>query len=215
MTNSLKDIDTLIFDFDGTIADTLKLGIKVSNQLANKYGYKRIESDKALEEYRNLSTKNALKKAGVKTINLPFIANSFRTHMAERIDELKPIKAMPEAVKLLAENYKIGIVTSNSEKNTKQFLDTYQIDEYINYYSTGIHLLKKYRTINKLLKQHGITKDKVILIGDETRDVDASKKCGIPIISVSWGFHTPKILHEQQPDYLVHTPQELVQLLSA
>jgi phosphoglycolate phosphatase len=53
----------------------------------------------------------------------------------------------------------------------------------------------------------------VIYVGDEIRDIIAAHKCGIRIISVSWGFHTVDLLASKNPDYLVDNPRQIVQLM--
>ncbi|QSE96094.1 HAD-IA family hydrolase [Fulvivirga lutea] len=215
MPDKLKNIETIIFDFDGTIADTLELGIKISNQLSHKFRYKQIADKQDLDFYRNLSTQNAIKAIGISLVKLPFVASAFRKSLSKSIDQLHPFEGMVEVIKDLAENYKLGIVTSNSLQNTKTFLDNHGLTESFSYYSTGIRLFKKYRTINALIKEYELDPRQILLIGDETRDIEAAQQCGLPIVSVTWGFHTKKVLSSFHPDYLVDTPQELSALLTA
>ena len=77
MSTSISNIDTLIFDFDGTLADTMDLGIKISNTLAKKFGYKEIHSKEDLASYRNKKTEEALQAIGISRLKLPIIANKF------------------------------------------------------------------------------------------------------------------------------------------
>ncbi|MEQ8925504.1 MAG: HAD-IA family hydrolase [Fulvivirga sp.] len=213
MPDKLKNIETIIFDFDGTIADTLELGIKVANQLSHRYRYKQISNKEELEFYRNLSTQNAIKAIGISLVKLPFVASAFRKRLSKSIHELQPIPGINEVIKQLSVNYQLGIVTSNSRQNTMAFLNNQGLSDCFTYYSTGTRLFKKYHTIRSLLKSTKLDSAKVLLIGDETRDIEAAKKCGLPIISVAWGFHTEKVLRSYQPDYLIHEPHELITLL--
>jgi len=61
-----------------------------------------------------------------------------------------------------------------------------------------------------LLKKHKIKRNSVIYVGDETRDIDALKRIKIPIIAVSWGFNSRKILEQQDPTCLIDHPNQLL-----
>lgn len=213
MPRPLDHIDTIIFDFDGTIADTMSLGVAISNEISEKYRFKKIGSPEALNFYRNLPTRDALRAIGISLIKLPFVANAFRKRLAENIDSLKPVPHMPEVIRSLASQYRLGVVTSNSMENTVAFMKKYRMDDCISHYATGIRIFKKYATISKLVKKHRLSTDKILLVGDETRDVEAAKKAGLPVVSVLWGFHTRAVLQQYNPDYIIEHPDELMALL--
>lgn len=214
MPDNIKNIENIIFDFDGTIADTLELGIKISNQLAKKYKYKEINSTEQLQLLRNQSTQDALKSIGVSLLKLPFVAASFRKRLTKDIHLLSPIVGIGEVIKELSNQYNLGIVTSNSKINTELFLKSNQLDSYISYYSTGIHLFRKNSIIDSMIKKYNLKRETVLLVGDETRDVEAANKCNLPIISVGWGFHTTSLLSSYNPNYIIDRPEELLKLLN-
>jgi phosphoglycolate phosphatase len=214
LEESLKNIDTIIFDFDGTIADTLELGLKISNSLSEKFNFNKINSIEELEYFRNLSTQAAIKAIGISYIKLPFIAVSFRERLADSISELNPIKGIPEVLIKLSKHYQLSILTSNSEKNVVKFLKKHQLESYFSSYSTGISLFNKKRSIKALIKKHKIDSKKVLLIGDETRDIEAAKKCDLPIVSVTWGFHSKVILKSYNPTFLISEPNDLLDILN-
>lgn len=213
MTRAIEDIDTLIFDFDGTIADTMELGITISNTLAAKYGYKKIKDQEDLAHYRNQPTQDAIKAIGISLIKLPLIANSFRRRLSKHIHELKPFPGIVEIMPELSRNYKMGIITSNSMRNLEKFLTKFKIQNCFSFHATGISLFKKHTVINNLIKNESLQKKRVLLIGDETREIEAAKASGIAIASVTWGFHTAEILEDKTPDFIIHSPEELYSLL--
>lgn len=214
MNTSLQNISTIFFDFDGTIADTLELGVAVSNSIAEKYGYKKISDKQELELYRNLSTQKAIKTIGISYLKLPIVANAFRKELAKQVHKLKPIDGIKEVIKELSKSYKLGIVTSNSQENIENFLDRYEIKECFQYISTGIRLFQKNKTLKSILTTTDLEPNQVLLVGDETRDIEAAEKCGLTVISVSWGFHTRAVLEKFNPDYLIDHPNQLLDLLA-
>jgi len=213
MSNDLKHIKTIIFDFDGTIADTMKLGVEISNSLSDRFGYKKIRNNRELDFYRNQSTQEALKAIGISLVKLPFVARSFRQNLTKKLDELCPIEGISEVLSRLAQDYTLGIVTSNSEKNINLFLAKYGLDQYFQFRYTGIRLFNKSTSIKSLLKKYAFDKSSVLVIGDETRDIEAARKCQLTIVSVSWGFHTSDLLRKHCPDELVNKPKDLLNLL--
>ena len=55
--------------------------------------------------------------------------------------------------------------------------------------------------------------EEMVYIGDEIRDIKASKKAKVPVASVSWGFNSAESLAEAEPDHLLHHPEELHKLV--
>ena len=64
------------------------------------------------------------------------------------------------------------------------------------------------------MKVHSLSKREVIYIGDERRDIKASHKADIPIIAVTWGYNNKKMLAENNPDYLVSQPKEIISIVN-
>ncbi|HNP19383.1 MAG TPA: HAD-IA family hydrolase [Fulvivirga sp.] len=214
MKKGLENIETLIFDFDGTIADTLDLGHKIANSLSGKFKFKKINGKEELDYYRNMSTQEAIKAVGVSYLKLPFVAAAFKKRLAQNIDQLNPIDGIPEVIKELAKHYDLGILTSNSKSNVKDFLSKHGLTDCFQYIATDIGVFRKKRSILSMIKTYTIDARKTVLIGDETRDIEAAKKCELPIISVSWGFHTRDNLKSHEPNYIIDNPLELLTLLN-
>ncbi len=207
------DIDTLIFDFDGTIADTMELGIRISNALAPRFGYQQIESKEHLNSLRNKTTQEAIRAIGIAKYKIPLIASKFRKQLHRDIASLEAQQGVKSMIETLSPTYRMGIVSSNSSKNIQSFLSANDLTRHFLYFSTGISLFRKHVTLNQIIRKNSIRKEQVLLIGDETRDVEAAKKAGVAVVAVSWGFHSPEVLAASEPDFLIHSPEELIALL--
>jgi phosphoglycolate phosphatase len=68
-------------------------------------------------------------------------------------------------------------------------------------------------TINSYIKSHNLKRDETILIGDEHRDIIASKKSNIKIVSVTWGYDLEELLVTGRPDYLVKCPNQILNVI--
>jgi phosphoglycolate phosphatase len=51
--------------------------------------------------------------------------------------------------------------------------------------------------------------ERLIYVGDETRDIEAAKRAGAKSIAVAWGYNNAAILKRHNPDKLVFEPSEI------
>ena len=210
----MLDKKLIIFDFDGTIADTMELGLGIANLLASKYGYRKVAKEELLA-YRNLSTRDALKSVGISFLKLPFIARDFRRELHKRIELLKPIDGISQVItQLHLNNCVIGILTSNSTKNVTSFLEKNSMLEMFHFIHPQKNLFNKSKTLKSIVKNYQFQSYEVLYIADETRDIDAAKVSNIPIASVCWGLNTKKALMKHKPDYLIESPSMLLDIVS-
>ncbi|SFG97875.1 haloacid dehalogenase superfamily, subfamily IA, variant 1 with third motif having Dx(3-4)D or Dx(3-4)E [Desulfotomaculum arcticum] len=109
---------------------------------------------------------------------------------------------------------KISIVSSNSIENINEFLKNSEINVFDNVYSSG-SFFNKDRAIAHLMRKYNLNSREVIYIGDEIRDIIACKKSSVRIIAVSWGYDSKELLEKANPDYLVDSPAQIIELIKA
>src|SRR3954466_3928980 len=78
----------VIFDFDGTLADTLSWFNRVLNGVADRFGFQRIEDGEG-ETLRGLSAQEIIAHLDVPRWKLPLIARHMRKLAAEHRDEIR------------------------------------------------------------------------------------------------------------------------------
>lgn len=214
-------IKYIIFDFDGTIADTFQTILEIGNRLSIELGYgeKRKElglekiTKKDIEKMRNSMPKDLIKKYKFPMRKLPFVLKRIRQELNKKIAFVKPIKNIKNVLwKLKNNGYKMGILTSTSEENVRKFLKKNKLELFDFIYS-GSSIFGKHKVMKSLLKKQKLKRKEVIYVGDETRDIEAAKKAKVKIISVTWGFNTKQILKKQKPDFLIDKPKELMKIL--
>lgn len=206
-------ITTVIFDFDGTIADTFPLAAKILQDLSQTYGYHRL-SNKDLERLRDYSIREIFSHMHVPFYKLPFLTRDVKKALQQQRESFQPIMGISSVLKALkAYEYHLSIITSNNKSIVESFLKKHTIDIF-DYIYTGTSLFGKAQVIEGFLRKNQIPKEEAIYIGDEIRDVEAAKKVGIPIISVTWGLNSKKGLKRFKPDYLIEKPENIVDILS-
>jgi phosphoglycolate phosphatase len=207
------DKKIIIFDFDGTIADSLEMTIETFNELSKEYGFKKINPS-AVSEFRKCTPVQILEEFKISKWKLPVLLKKGKDLFNSKIPFVKPFSGMKEILeKLQTKNCTVGILSSNSEKNIKLFLKNTSIDS-IDFVHCESNLFGKSKAIKKTLKEQGVKIEEAIYIGDEVRDIEASKKCGIECIAVAWGFNDREILEKYNPDYLIDSPDELLKILT-
>ncbi len=113
---------TIIFDFDGTLADTFNLFKIIVNKLAPKYKYPNM-NDSQIENMRSLGAKQVLRALNLSCIKIPFWVFDAKKEMSKHISNAETFDKLPQVLKELKnKNYKLGILTSNSLKNVEPFL---------------------------------------------------------------------------------------------
>ncbi|MEO9277893.1 MAG: HAD hydrolase-like protein [Nitrososphaera sp.] len=198
----------MVFDFDGTLADTMSVVIKIANKFADHYGYHKIPMSD-LPKLREKKPSEVLRHLGISIFKLPIIARKIRFEMNKEIVRLKtPVDLRMTLLKLKENGCVLGILTTNSRENVTEFLKNNDLELFDFIYS-GRAVFGKSRLLKKLMKDKTIPHDDPIYVGDEIRDVEAAKKAGIRVIGVSWGYNSKNALLKAKPDHVIENPEEI------
>lgn len=203
---------TLVFDFDGTIADSFINFLEIVQLLITKYNLNPI-SNEELSKLRDLEANVLINKLKIPFYKLPFLARDMKNLQQSQIKTLKVFKGLPDVLtKLKTLGYSLNILTSNSKQNVKLFIKQNDLLIFDQIYG-DVSLFGKDKAILKFIKQNSLSQETVIYVGDEIRDIAACKKAGTQIIAVSWGFNSKAGLIKSDPDYLIDKPSELLNIL--
>ncbi len=201
----------LIFDFDGTIADTFHHILMISNHLSGEFKFKKIEPHE-VEILKDKTSIEVIQHLQVPVYKIPAIIAKAKNQLNKDITVVKPIHGIREMLlKLKSIGYKIGILSSNSTENVLKFLKHHDLN-FFDFIHTTSNIWSKNTILNKLIKNNGFKINQVIYIGDETRDIIAARKAGVKVAAVTWGYNSRKALQTHNPDFLFNHPEDLVQL---
>ncbi len=204
---------TLVFDFDGTIADTLGETRRIFNHIAPDYGIRQVEEHE-LEALRHLSLKELLDHLNIPKRRVPAIISRGTGMMRGNITQLQLIAGMGEVlVEMRRHVHSFGILTSNATANVDLFLRTHGLREQFDFISSTSKLTGKAKHLKAIRKTFSLRPEQMLYIGDEIRDVKASQKAGIPVAAVTWGFNSRASLATSAPDYLFDQPSDFLRLL--
>lgn len=208
----MKNNQTLIFDFDGTIADSHKYVMEFVKKLSQKY-LNRILSENEIDDLRHKWPKQIIKDLGISVFKLPKIILEAQNELAKSINLVKPFKGMKEVISDLdKKGILLGIVSTNSRENIEIFLKKNGMNLFDFIYSSPA-IFGKAARLKKAIKEKKLNIDKVVYIGDEIRDIEAARKIRIKVAAVAWGFNPPEVLKKYQPDFLINKPSDLLQII--
>lgn len=199
---------TVIFDFDGTLADTIGLVMRIYNEHAHSFHAETVEQSE-LNALRKLGYRRALKSKHLKWHHLPKLVAVVRKEMRQHMGEVQPY---PGVVQLLHElkkqNLIIGVLTSNDQALVQEFFTAHGFPVF-DFVVSDHSIFGKDKALVKICSRHGYERQNVVYVGDEARDVIASKKAGIHSIGVTWGGGGREMLESARPTILVSTVDEL------
>jgi phosphoglycolate phosphatase len=203
----------VIFDFDGTIADTFDAGFRILNKLAGEFGFRPLDP-KDLEKARDMRTHQLVRFLGVPARKMSRIARRGSEELHSCIQSIQPLRGMAEALHELRRlGYSLGIITSNTELNVNIFLRNHGL-ELFDFIRCSSKLLGKARMIRSVIRKQHVHAADILFVGDETRDIEACQRVGIRIAAVTWGYNSRRSLAAMKPDFVFDDPQELVTLLA-
>ena len=206
-------VPTLIFDFDGTLADSLDQSRQVGNVLAPRFGLQPVSLE-TFAALRELTVAEIQKQLKIPTWKIPLFLFFFRREMLQRLPSLNCVEGMPNVLKQLQEKQvQLGILTSNTLSNVNAFLEHHQLRSYFQFVDGGVRILGKGQRLRRLLKQNNLDPRYVFYVGDEIRDVLAAQQVGIQSVAVTWGFNTSEALRSLQPTFLIDHPLQLLEII--
>ncbi len=213
----MKKIKYVIFDFDGTIADTLPFSFQKFLEIAKLLKIDDLSDKEIIKEIRSKSYQELLKGSFKRAwLKLPYVVNMIKNMQVELEKEMENIKFFSGVKKLLFNlkkaEYKLAIISSNRIENINVFIKHNNINIF-DFVHGKTDLFGKAGYLEKFFKDFKLDKSKVIYIGDEIRDVEACKKVGIKMIGVSWGLHTVEALKKNGVDYIARKPEEIFKML--
>jgi phosphoglycolate phosphatase len=198
------------FDFDGTLADTLPWFDGVIDEVAQRYGFRQVnEQEKA--ELRRQDARQILSYLGIPLWKAPAIMAHMRTLMNERSADVTLFSGIAQQLRALkAGGLRLALVSSNSAENVRRVLGD-DLAALFDQYECGVDLFGKSSKL-KRLRRHG-GEGRMILVGDELRDIQAARGAGFDAGAVAWGYNHVDALRDAQPDRIFMEVEDLSTLL--
>lgn len=200
---------TIIFDFDGTLANVEPLFLDIYNRLSSEFHFTSITTEE-IPQLKTMGAKDFLRKK----IHIPFwrYPGLIRRGHEEYQKASENIALFPEIRSVISEletrGYRIGILSSSKQAVISSILA--RVDVRVDFIRES-SIFGKSRSLKKAIREEELEKDSVIYIGDEIRDIEACKQASVKILAVTWGLNNKETLAKTGVP-TVDSPQELLSL---
>jgi len=211
--------NTVIFDLDGTLLDTLEDLYQSANAVLKIYGF----PEKTKEEVRQ-SVGNGVRvlmrymvPEGESNPCFEDCILAFQKYYLQHLnDHTMPYRGIMELLKRLKEQgWKIAIVSNKPDKAVKEL--SRQIFGNMVSLAVGESAKMKRKpapdTVYAAMRELGVQKETCVYVGDSEVDFETAKNSDVLGILVSWGFRSQKELEALGAERIVHSPEELFSCL--
>lgn len=205
-------VKEIIFDFDGTVADSFGVMMEIFEEHKQEFGFENF-GEEELKIYRQQGVASLIWEKKIPIWKVLKILRVGKKLMNQKIKSVRPFEGMGKVLlELEKRDLILGIISTNSEENISKFLKKNKIEVFDYVVGKG-SLFGKTKVIKNILKKRKLNKEEILYVGDEVRDIEACKKIGVKIASVTWGFSDEKLLAKNKPDFLVKKTEEFLEII--
>ncbi len=216
-----RGIDTVIFDFDGTIMDTNKVIMLSWQHTFNTIKGRDGDVDYILHTYGEpleLSMRNTFPEVPTEEA-VQIYRDYHRANFWHLIELFPGAKEMVAKVKEMG--YKTGLATSRVQKTTMQGLEKFDIKKYFDVIVTVEDVTKHKpdpESVLVTLDKLGSIPENTVMMGDTRFDILCARNAGVTSILVGWsealaGKKIEDFAPGEAPDYIIQKPEELFDII--
>jgi phosphoglycolate phosphatase len=211
--------DTIIFDLDGTLLNTLDDLADSINTVMQQEGYQTRTKEEVREfigDGAKMLIKRSLPQGAPDTEVLRCLTMFREIYLKNMRNQTKPYDGIPELLKKLKEmGIKVGVVSNKPDEATREMCRMYfheDVDAAI-----GDNPARKRKpepdNVYEALKQLDSRKDKTLYVGDSDIDAATAKNAGLTCVGVTWGYRSRETLLKAGADHIIDEPQQLIALI--
>ena len=211
-------INTVLFDFDGTLVNTNDVIIASWQHTYRHY----LGREESLERITSCFGEPLLitMEREFPGVDPEEAANVYRDYQKLKADELvKVFDGIPELLEALKQaGYRIAIVTSRTRESAERYLDMLGLGDYfedmVSCEDTNIHKPNP-EPILLCLKKLEISRDEAIMVGDSPFDIKCANNAEVKSVLVDWRITSDNgaIISDARADYEIAEPMDLMAVL--
>ena len=209
----------LIFDLDGTIADTKSSVCEAVNMAMEHFGKPSVTPEDVEHAMGNgavMLIRRLLPEAD--RDNDEFVRTVYEYY--DRMYDATCTNAhcyegMKEAIaELKGRGYKIAVLSNKQDRYTKKLVGKHFSDSVVDFTQGQTDLPKKPDPAVPLMiaERFGISPGECAFIGDSDVDVLTAKNAGMVGVACAWGYRPESVLEALSPEWLIHEPAELCKI---
>ena len=208
-------INTIIFDFDGTLVDTNELILNSFKHISEVY-HKDYDEDYILSSFGE-PLKNAIQR-DYNEHNIDEVLLTYKNYQEERFKEQVTLYDMVlETLQILQEKkFKLGIATSRLKKSTQDALKLFDIEHFFKCVITvdDVANPKPHKEpLEKAMSLLGSNREETIYVGDTEFDVVCAQNAGVTPALVGWHLHSSQLAKKHNVQTVLQRMDDLLKVI--
>ena len=213
-------INSIIFDLDGTLLNTIEDLANACNYALTTLGYETHE----VEKYKTFVGNGRYKLVermlpeGNRSIEniekaLDLFDSYYEKHM---IDMTKPYDGIMEMLDcLINKSINIAVVSNKPHEFTTEVVKNYFGDRFEVVYGHKKNTKEKPDpwAVLEVIDEFKVNKDECLYVGDSEIDINTAKNAGVKSVGVEWGFRGKGELESAGANYIVNKPEQILEIL--
>ena len=215
-------IKAAIFDFDGTIANTLFDLQDSINEALKMNGFSReytFEETKYLvgSGIRILCTRALNYKEHTLEQEEQVFSDFKKCYEKNQFNKTKPYPHVVETLlKLKEKGIKLAILSNKKQSNTEEITDyIFPKDLFTKVIGQqeGVPIKPDPTSLNRLISTLGVSKDEVLYVGDSDSDMMVANNAKVKKVGVTYGYRKKEEIEKYHPDYFIDDFEEIIQVI--
>lgn len=208
-------IKALLFDFDGTLLDTNELIIQT---------FMHVLEDKFPGQYSPQDCINFIGPSLIETFeqitpnDVDEMVEKYRAWNIEHHDELVTEfdGVLPTLEKLKEQGIRLAIVSTKKRDTLEHGLDLMGAKHLFEFW-VGLDDVKNVKPdpepVLLAIEKLGVQREEVIMIGDNSHDIEGGKNAGVKTAGVAWSIKGEEFLKQYHPDYILQHMSDLLEIV--
>jgi len=201
----------IVFDWSGVVKDAVISQLWVVNKIFNKYGIEEISLNEFKENW--VQPYMAFYNKYLPDLSLEQQKMDYSESVLDaNCPKSKAFEGMVELIKLLKDKGDYLVILSGDPPSTiLPEITSWGLENVFDEIFIDVH--DKTDILRNLIETNGFDPKNVYFVGDSNHEIEAGKQVGVNTIAVTWGFGTEQNLKLYNPDFMVHSVEELKKIL--
>jgi len=202
----------LIFDYDGVIANSLDIMWECFDKVNKKHDFFPFKNKNELTTIWDENFFEYVAKVKIPPLDLDKFIKQWDDLVMLNNEKVKPFPGFKLILKKLSRDNCLIIISSNNYEKISDFLKRNGLFDCFNLILGEEESRSKREKLKLVLKKFKIQKDRIYFITDTIGDLKEVKSFDIKTVAVTWGYHDKNKLQKENPDFLIETPKEILNL---
>lgn len=211
---------TVIFDLDGTLLNTLEDLADAGNWVCRRNGW----PEHSLEEYRTMvghGLSNLVQRFSPEGCRSPLLlvntlAQFSQYYGAHNMDKTLPYPGMPELAGTLRDRgLQLAVYSNKADDFSRQIVEHFfpGVFALVRGKVRGVPVKPDPAGVRQVLAELGADPARTLFVGDSSVDVETAHNAVLPVCGVTWGFRSRESLETAGADFLADTPEQLAAVI--